>query len=237
MTKTTAKQSYTLPCSSAFRDRILALARRRGVNAADLARSVLLVIPPALLAAFPDPGPPAKGDREVVIVKSGPAKGRPWHRKPRLQVRFTPGTPVPVLRRALGLALALESRKISISLAGLEDSESAAREAQDAQKTWTPDKKDRRETKPQDKIEDDEELTRLWAIVSVLAFEPLPGGVKTEAEAHHVLGIAPGQAPGIGELRARFRMLAAIHHPDSGYGSHERMSQLNSAMDILGRSS
>ena len=43
--------------------------------------------------------------------------------------------------------------------------------------------------------------------------------------------------PGLGELRARFRMLAAIHHPDSGHGSHERMSQLNSAMDILGRGS
>ncbi len=69
----------------------------------------------------------------------------------------------------------------------------------------------------------------------MLAFEPLPGGVKTEAEALHVLGKAPGPVPGIGELRARFRMLAAIHHPDSGYGSHERMSQLNSAMELLRR--
>ncbi len=240
MAKTTTKQSYTIPCSSAFRDQVLALARRLGVNAGDLARSVVLVVPPALLAAFPDPGPPAKGDREAVIVKSGPARGRPWRRKPRLQVRFAPGAPVPVLRRALGLALALEGQEISISLAGLEDAESAARDARDA---WTPDKKDRRETKTQDKTEDktedDEELARLRAIVSVLAFEPLPGGVKTEAEAHHVLGIAPGRVPGIGigERRARFRMLAAIHHPDSGYGSHERMSQLNAAMDILGRGS
>jgi hypothetical protein len=230
MAKTTAKQSYTISCSSAFRDQVLALARRRNVNAADLARSVVLVVPPALLAAFPDPGEPAKGDREVVIVKSGPAKGRPWHRKPRLQVRFAPGTPIPALRRALGLALAMDRKEIGISLAGLEDAESAARGAREA---WTPDKKDRRETKTQD----DEELTRLRAIVSVLAFEPLPGGVKTEAEALHVLGIAPGRGPGIGERRARFRMLAAIHHPDSGYGSHERMSQLNSAMDILGRGS
>ena len=228
MAKTTAKQSYTIPCSSAFRDQVLALARRRNVNAADLARSVVLVVPPALLAAFPDPGEPAKGDREVVIVKSGPAKGRPWHRKPRLQVRFAPGTQVPVLRRALGLALAMERKEISILLEGLEDAESAARRAR---KAWTPDKKDRRKTKP----EDDEELARLRAIVSVLAFEPLPGGVKTEEEALHVLGLSPGRVPGIGKLRARFRMLAAIHHPDSGYGSHERMSQLNSAMDILGR--
>ena len=124
---------------------------------------------------------------------------------------------------AFGTSLA-ERRE---ELAGLEDAGNAAREA------WTPDKKDRRESK----TGDDEELTRLRAIVSVLAFEPLPGGVKTEAEAHHVLGIAPGRGPGIGELRARFRMLAAIHHPDSGYGSHERMSQLNAAMDILGRCS
>ena len=208
----------------------MALARRRNVNAADLARSVVLVVPPALLAAFPDPGEPAKGDREVVIVKSGPAKGRPWHRKPRLQVRFAPGTPVPVLRRALGLASAMDRKEIILSLAGLEDAEAAAR---DARVIWTPDKKDRRETK----TEDDKERARLRAIVSVLAFEPLPGGVKTEAEARHILGIAPGRGPGIGELRARFRMLAAIHHPDSGYGSHERMSQLNSAMDILGRGS
>lgn len=40
-----------------------------------------------------------------------------------------------------------------------------------------------------------------------------------------------------GENKGPVRMLAAIHHPDSGYGSHERMSQLNSAMDILRRDS
>ncbi len=228
MVKTTSKQSYTIHCSSAFRDRVLALARRRNVNAADLARSVVLVVPPALLAAFPDPGEPAKGDREIVIVKSGPAKGRPWHRKPRLQVRFAPGTKVPVLRRALGLALAMERKEISLSLEGLENAERAARGAREA---WTPDKKDRRMTK----IQDDEELARLRAIVSVLAFEPLPGGVKTPEHALHVLGLPPGSKPGVGVLKARFRMLAAIHHPDSGYGNHERMSQLNGAMDILGR--
>jgi len=31
-------------------------------------------------------------------------------------------------------------------------------------------------------------------------------------------------------------MLAAIHHPDSPYGSHQRMSQLNAAMDHLRQS-
>jgi hypothetical protein len=83
--------------------------------------------------------------------------------------------------------------------------------------------------------EDDEELARLRAIVSVLSFEPLAGGVRTREQAFHVLGLAPKSTPDIGVLRARFRMLAAIHHPDSGYGSHERMSQLNSAMELLRR--
>jgi hypothetical protein len=78
-------------------------------------------------------------------------------------------------------------------------------------------------------------------MIAVLSFAPLPGGVHTRADALHVLGLPPPSTresgPDVGVLRARFRMLAAIHHPDSGYGSHERMSQLNSAMDILGRDS
>ena len=64
---------------------------------------------------------------------------------------------------------------------------------------------------------------------------PLADGVRTRAEGLFVLGFPPGSRPDIGVLRGRFRMLATIHHPDSGYGSHDRMSQLNSAMDILQR--
>ena len=231
MAQTTVKQPYTIPCSSAFRDRVLTLARRRKVNVGDLARGVVLMVPPALVSAYPDPGEPAKDDREVVIVKSGPAKGRPGHRNPRLQVRLAPGFQPRVLRRALALALALDRNKVALSLDGLEAAESAA---PGVREPWTPDQEDRRKAL-QDP--DDEELVRLRAMVSVLAFEPLPGGVQTEAEAHHVLGIAPGRIPAIGELRARFRMLATIHHPDSGCGSHERMSQLNRAMELLGHGS
>jgi DnaJ-class molecular chaperone len=36
-------------------------------------------------------------------------------------------------------------------------------------------------------------------------------------------------------IRAKYRILAAIHHPDSNYGSHQRMTQLNAAMDLLRR--
>nr|CAM75035.1 DnaJ-class molecular chaperone [Magnetospirillum gryphiswaldense MSR-1] len=72
------KHSYTIPCSSAFRDAIEALAARRHVNVGDIARSVLLVMPPSAIQGFPDPGDPEAGDRETVILKSGPSQGRPW---------------------------------------------------------------------------------------------------------------------------------------------------------------
>jgi hypothetical protein len=61
-------------------------------------------------------------------------------------------------------------------------------------------------------------------MVAVLFFESLAKGVRTQPEALFVLGFHPGTRPDIGVLRGRFRMLATIHHPDKGYGSHERMS-------------
>lgn len=215
MAKPNTKQSYTIPCSSAFRDEIIERARHLGVNAADLVRSVFLTIPRVRIESFPDPGPPAKDDREEVMVKSGTAKGRPWRRKPRLQVRMVPGLEISFLRRALALALALGTGEVNFVLKGMADASPSEI--------------------PGDFPGDAEELARLRAIVSVLSFEPLPGGVKTPAQALHVLGLAPDARTDLGILKARFRMLAAIHHPDSGYGSHERMSQLNGAMDVLSR--
>jgi hypothetical protein len=78
-----------------------------------------------------------------------------------------------------------------------------------------------------------EEIERLKAIISVMAFEPLPDGVQTREEALHVLGFAPGERPDGRTLRAKFRMMATIHHPDSNHGDHHRMSQLNQAMELL----
>jgi hypothetical protein len=225
------KQSYTIPCSSHFRDDVTALARRKKVNVGDLVRSVIVIVPPALCSAYPDPGEPAKGDREGVLVKSGPAKGRLWHRKPRLQARLAPDFDVPMLRRALGLALALDNSEVTLRLDGLEGVSTGVGVSED----WTSDMQDRRAPAPPADHPDHEELARLGAMVSVLSFELLSGGVQTLAEGLFVLGFPPGSRPDIGALRARFRMMAAIHHPDSGYGSHERMSQLNSAMEILRR--
>lgn len=211
------KVSCTIPCSSAFRDAVLALAERRGGNAGDLARSVTLLLPDDVIRAFPDPGGPPPGDRDTVVLRSGPSAGRPWRRKPRLQVRMADGYDPAFLRRALGIALALARGEAVVRLdtgngrdGGAEAEERRAETAALA-----------------------EEVARLRAAVSALSFDPVPGGVSTREQALHVLGFAPGERPDTETVKARFRMLATIHHPDSGFGSNRRMSQLNSAMALL----
>jgi hypothetical protein len=189
------------------------LAERRQSNVADLARSALLLLPEDVLRQIPDPGGPAAGDREQTVLKSGPSAGRPWRRKPRLQVRLPAGYAVPTVRRALNLLLFLSRNEREIDI------------------------HDPAETKRQQTSEDKdmaEEIERLRGIVSVLSFDPLSGGVRSRMDALHVLGFAPSNRPNRDEIRARFRALAAVHHPDGNFGDHQRMSQLNAAMDILG---
>lgn len=208
---TTSKRSYTIPCATSFRDAVLNLGRRRGCNAGDLARSVVLTVPPDAIAAYPDPGEPDRKDRETIILKSGTAKGRPWRRKPRLQVRMAPGFGTETIRRALAIAVDLDAGKCAVSLSG-------------AGLPAAP-----------DTVAAQEERDRLRATISVLSFTPLSGGVQNRNDALYVLGFAPGQNPDQHTVRARFRMLATIHHPDGEFGDHERMAQLNEAVDWLRR--
>ena len=215
MGSATKKHSYTITCSSSFRDRIDKLAARRQVNAGDLARSVLLMVPYETIVQHPDPGEPKLDDRETVIMKSGSAKGRIWRRKPRLQVRMSPGVDAKLIRRALAMALAMEQGELDIYLERVKPGKPPAPEA--ARKA-------------------EAEVERLRTIISALCFDPLPDGIQTKEEALHVLGFAPGRIPDDRSMKARFRMLAAIHHPDSPHGSHQRMSQLNAAMDHLRQS-
>lgn len=221
----TVKHSYTIPCASAFRDAVEALAAKRRVNVGDIARSVLLVMPAPVIAAVTDPGDPETGDRETVILKSGPAEGRPWRRKPRLQVRMAPGYDVTFIRRALALALAMDSGRLRLRL---EDPN--ARPEPVAPPPPPPPQPDSGSRALEAASE---EVERMKAVISVLAFDPLPHGVSNRDEALHVLGFPPGARPDKRMIRARFRMLATIHHPDSNYGSHHRMSQLNQAMEFL----
>ena len=53
------------------------------------------------------------------------------------------------------------------------------------------------------------------------------------ADALHVMGFPPNSVPSQRAIRAKFRMLAMIFHPDSAYGDTARMSQLNAAIALL----
>lgn len=222
------KQSYTIPCSSIFRDAVLKLAEQRGVNAADLARSVMLIVPEKAIEDYQDPGDPPKGDRETIVLKSGPAEGRPWRRKPRLQLRLPPGFSVVTVRKALKMAIDFDAGDVNMRV---EKSDVLAAERAALEEARAL--KKRQAEPPVELLQSREELERLRQIVDNLAFDPLDRGVTTYNEALHVMGFAPNARPDMRAVRAKYRVLAAIHHPDSNYGSHQRMTQLNAAMDIL----
>ncbi|MFD2263562.1 hypothetical protein ACFSM5_11735 [Lacibacterium aquatile] len=70
--------------------------------------------------------------------------------------------------------------------------------------------------------------------VERLAFEPLPSGVRSPRQAAHVMGF-PGEL-GLTEAQvsARFRKLAPVYHPDTGFIAGDRhMGQLIEARRIL----
>ena len=206
----TANRSYAIPCSSGFRDEILALASRRGVNVGNLARAVMLLVPTETVAMHPDPGEPETWDRESVTLKSGISAGKAWRRKPRLQVRAGAGLEVPDIRRALALALAMDRGDIALSL----------------EKTDLPSASKRLNKAAA-------EIARLRKQVRALSLEPLEHHVRSRADALYTLGFPPAARPDPAAVRRRYRVLAAIHHPDSSDGDHKRMSQLNEAVRIL----
>ena len=212
-TRTSGERSrtYAIPCGAAFRDQVTALAHQRGVSVADLARAILLTVPEATVNASPDPGEPPAHERESVTLLSGASKGRVLRRKPRLQVRLQPGLPVVQLRRALGLAVAMARGDHVVALEA-----PAARGRQAARVKAL-----------------EEELERLRLMLSAVAFEPLKDGVRTRMEALYVLGFPADTQPDARALKARYRMLAMIFHPDSPQGDTLRMGQLNAARDLL----
>lgn len=221
-----SKHSYTVPCSSSFRDAVLLLAEKKRVNSGDLARSVILTLPSSLIESQKDPGEPVEGDREEIILKSGPSAGRPWKRKPRLQVRLPEGYGIPFIRRALFLAMQMDEGRLTVSLQDKAVLEALKKQEQQASV--------RNISKTEEYEEVKEKIERLKAAVSVLSFDPLPSGVMNAEDAKYVLGFPPHMPVDRRILKARFRMLATIHHPDNGeFGSHKRMSQLNAAMEIL----
>ena len=238
---TSLKQSYTIPCSSAFRDAVLAHAAHRRVNVGDLARSVMLVVPLETIRAAADPGEPVADDRETVILKSGPAAGRPWRRKPRLQLRMSPGHRIDTIRRALKLAVDMADGTLAVSVDRadvLRARDAAAARTERARQEETVRIADAMKIAaeaPAALARTREELQRLHGIIAALSFEPLDHGVLTRNDALHVLGFPPGSSPDRSTLRRKYRLLASVHHPDSTTGNHLRMTQLNAAMELLRR--
>ena len=212
------KHSYTVACSSQFRDEVLVLAERKGCNVADLARSVVLVVPEEVIAAAEDPGDPARDDRETVVLQSGRSAGKPWRRKPRLQVRMSPGFDIETIRKALSIALAIERGQMSVGVKSRQALEAVTNKQQ-------------AQSKQLEEIRD--ELERMRTVAQSLYFEPLEDGVLSREQALYVLGFQPGSYPNASEIRSRFRKLATVYHPDSQGGSHQRMSQLNAALERL----
>jgi len=212
--RSTAGVSYVVPCPSRFRDRVQALAEKQGVSPADLARSVLILVNSQTLDRHPDPGDPAPDDREAVKLQSGASAGRVLRRKPRIQMRLPAGHPIPRLRRALSVALATAAGEIDLTLVTDADrrAEQVVEKARDALS---------------------EENDGLRRLVTDLAMPILTQGITSRADALFILGFPPSALPDQGTIKRRWRRLAMIYHPDSTFGDHERMTQLNAAAERL----
>ena len=175
-----------------------------------LARSVLLLVPRDVVARYPDPGEPAPDDREQVVLKSGPSANKPWRRKPRLQVRLPDGFKIPEIRRALGMALAMEEGGVALTF-------------EEGKKPKLGDRLKKAEDR------DGPVARRGYGARVRASFERYP-----DARRRAICdGLSTQRPTDQKAIRKRFRMLATIHHPDSGFGHHERMTQLNEALSTL----
>lgn len=210
----TAGAAYVVPCTTPFRNAVLTLAEKRQASPSDLARAILLLVPRDTLARTADPGEPPPGDREHIALQSGSSRGRVLKRKPRLQLRLPAGHAHADLRRALALALSMASGEAEVAVVTEADrkAEAAVERARD------------------DLGEDN---TTLRGLIADLATPVLPRGIQTRGEALFVLGFPPTALPDSGTVRRRWRRMAMIYHPDSAFGDHDRMSQLNQALEKL----
>jgi hypothetical protein len=205
-----ATKPYIIPCASAFRDAVLALAEQKSAQPGDLIKAVILTVGSDRIADHPDPGEPAAGDREEVTLQSGAQEGRVLRRKPRLQLRLSGNHDVVFLRKALGVALSLAGRSLVMDLrAGAAPA-------------------------PEKRIAAlEEQVAELRQVLDLVAFPPLASGVSNQGEALYVLGFAPGQRPELAEIRRRFKQLAQALHPDRPWGDKLRMGQLLDARKLL----
>ena len=224
-------QSYVISCSSPFQAAVTDTAQRLGVTASDLVISVMTLIPADEIDGYPDPGDAPDGDRDSVVLRSGPRAGRTLRRKPRLQLRLRPGLAAAHVRRALALALAIQTGKESLSVG--RQAVSPETQPQPAIRQPDTELQSRLATLEDQLIRARDVEAELRAIVDLLAFDPLPNGVRNAKEARYILGLPPEGRLDRQHVKARFRQLSQVFHPDKATGDTDRMGQLLDASRFL----
>lgn len=219
-------KSYVVSCSSAFRDAVLALSERKQSTVSDLAAAALNLMNTQEIQSVADPGDAEPGDREAVLLKSGVRKGQTLKRKPRLQLRLRSGLDSATLRRALSVALTIDqgSHRLIYHPATTVYVDAADQ---------APAEELTRSERERDRLRSGNEELR--AIIGLLAFEIGPGPVHTVAQARYILGFPPSAILSRETVKARFRLLSRIFHPDKPTGDNQRMGQLIEANRLLDR--
>ncbi|MEI6557552.1 MAG: hypothetical protein WCO00_04035 [Rhodospirillaceae bacterium] len=201
---------YTVPCQAGFRSAVLALAKKRGVDAAELVRMVLTLVAPAVRAAVPDPGVPGADDREASMRPPGPGRRMVPALVPTLVLRLDPDLDHPTIRQALAVALALDDPK----------GHRLVRQDEHARLTTSVERLEYRNR-------------ALANAVDRLSFRPRSGRLGLR-DAALMLGFASEHDFDEHLVTKRFRELAPIFHPDTGIlPCRERMAQLIDARNLL----
>ncbi len=243
------KKSYTISCSSEFRQKISDLAEEKGVNIADIARSVVIMLPKNTIQAYADPGDAEVGDRDSVTSINTDGTKKTWMRKPRIQVRLGDGYDSVMIRKALNIALHMAHGNMDVELLSkqqktniqniqaeylsLKEKLKLKHEQMDLEKEQAKNNTTNEVDSKDELKKAYSELDRLSMIVNILTFESIETGIKTKNQALHVMCLTPDIKHIFKDIKDRYRLLSRIHHPDSPYGSTEKMAILNDAFAYL----
>ena len=200
---------YTVPCRAGFRSAVLALAKKRGVEASELVRIVLTLVSPTVRASIPDPGVPTD---DALDTTRPPGTGRRMTPTliPTLVLRLDPDLDHATIRQALAVALALDDPK----------SHRLVREDEHARLASSVERLEYRNR-------------ALANAVERLSFRPRPGRLGLR-DAALMLGFASEHEFDEQLVTKRFRELAPIFHPDTGIlPCRDRMAQLIDARNLL----
>jgi len=201
---------YAVPCQAGFRTAVLTLAKRRGVDAAELVRMVLTLVSPSVREGIPDPGEPGADDRDNPQRRPGGGRQPMPGLAPTLVLRLQPGLDHTTIRQALAVAVALDDPKSHRLVQSTEHNRLTSR------------------------VEKLEYRNRALAnAVERLSFRPRPGRLGLR-DAAAMLGFTSEHEYDEQLVTKRFRELAPIYHPDTGIlPCRERMALLIDARNLL----